>query len=223
MANIKGIKVDLAIKDNATGQYYRIPVLPETIAYGDGDAIKDTVKVIDLGNVDFPSGVDLDNMGWSSFFPVSYDPGYCSTSSFLIPIAYRNLFSTWKDQGTSLQLICPAASINKNMVLYSFKWELKGFEGEIYYTVEFKERKVLKPAKVALAAKIPQKTKAGPTNRDPVPEKAKASTYTVKSGDTLSGIAKKLDIADWHTIYNNNKAVIGANPNLIRVGQVYNV
>jgi len=44
----KDIKVDLAIRDNWTGNYYRIPVLPETIAYGDGDAIKDTVNIIQL-------------------------------------------------------------------------------------------------------------------------------------------------------------------------------
>ncbi len=43
--------------------------------------------------------------------------------------------------------------------------------------------------------------------------------YIVKAGDTLSGIAKKLGIKDWHTLYNNNKGVIGSNPNLIRVGQ----
>lgn len=43
--------------------------------------------------------------------------------------------------------------------------------------------------------------------------------YTVQRGDTLSGIAKKLGIKDWHTLYNNNKAVIGNNPNLIKVGQ----
>lgn len=43
--------------------------------------------------------------------------------------------------------------------------------------------------------------------------------YIVQRGDTLSGIAKKLGIKDWHTLYNNNKDVIGNNPNLIRVGQ----
>ena len=43
--------------------------------------------------------------------------------------------------------------------------------------------------------------------------------YIVQKGDTLSGIAKKLGIKDWHTLYNNNKDVIGNNPNLIKVGQ----
>lgn len=46
------------------------------------------------------------------------------------------------------------------------------------------------------------------------------NTYKVVKGDTLSGIGAKLGI-DWHLIYNANKAVIGANPNVIRVGQVF--
>lgn len=35
-------------------------------------------------------------------------------------------------------------------------------------------------------------------------------SYTVVKGDTLIGIANKLHISDWHTLYNNNKAVIEA-------------
>jgi LysM repeat protein len=43
--------------------------------------------------------------------------------------------------------------------------------------------------------------------------------YKVQPGDTLSGIAKKLGIPNWRTLYEQNKAVIGSNPNLIRPGQ----
>ena len=45
------------------------------------------------------------------------------------------------------------------------------------------------------------------------------STYVVKKGDTLSGIAKQLGISNWRTLYDLNKATIGSNPNLIKVGQ----
>lgn len=45
------------------------------------------------------------------------------------------------------------------------------------------------------------------------------ATYIVQRGETLSGIAKKLGIPNWRTLYEQNKAVIGSNPNLIRPGQ----
>ncbi|MCC9311126.1 LysM peptidoglycan-binding domain-containing protein [Kitasatospora sp. RB6PN24] len=44
-------------------------------------------------------------------------------------------------------------------------------------------------------------------------------SYTVKSGDTLSAIAAAHG-TDWHTLYQKNLSVIGANPNMIYPGQV---
>lgn len=46
--------------------------------------------------------------------------------------------------------------------------------------------------------------------------------YTVKSGDTLSGIANKYGTT-WQNIYNNNRDIIGSNPNLIKPGQTLKI
>jgi resuscitation-promoting factor RpfA len=60
----------------------------------------------------------------------------------------------------------------------------------------------------------------------PAPAASSASSsaqhgrYTVVHGDTLSGIAAKEGVADWHTLYRENESVIGANPDLIYPGQV---
>ena len=45
--------------------------------------------------------------------------------------------------------------------------------------------------------------------------------YVVVSGDSLSKIAKRFygDANDWRRIYEANREVIGANPDLIRPGQ----
>jgi nucleoid-associated protein YgaU len=44
-------------------------------------------------------------------------------------------------------------------------------------------------------------------------------TYTVKSGDTLSKISKKMygDSSKWNRIYNANKSTV-PNPNKLKVG-----
>jgi len=44
------------------------------------------------------------------------------------------------------------------------------------------------------------------------------ASYIVKSGDSLSAIAKRLGL-NWRDLYNLNKKTIGGNPNLIRPGQ----
>ena len=48
-----------------------------------------------------------------------------------------------------------------------------------------------------------------------------STTYTVVSGDSLCKIAKKLtgSSANWKVIYEQNRAVIGGNPDLIYPGQ----
>lgn len=46
--------------------------------------------------------------------------------------------------------------------------------------------------------------------------------YTIKSGDTLSGIANKYGTT-WQKLYEKNKSVIGNDPNLINPGQVLKI
>ena len=45
-------------------------------------------------------------------------------------------------------------------------------------------------------------------------------TYTVRPGDTLSGIAAGLGMSDWRPLYQANRGVIGPDPDLLRPGQV---
>ena len=79
-----------------------------------------------------------------------------------------------------------------------------------------------------------------PSNKDPLPDfsdvdggasstapkpAAEARTYTVAKGDSLSKIAKSLygSAGKWMVLYEANKAVIGANPDLIKPGQVLTI
>jgi LysM repeat protein len=73
-------------------------------------------------------------------------------------------------------------------------------------------------AEVAALKKSPAPKKAPSPPSHPSPH-----TYTVRPGDTLSGIADRFGIADWRTLYQANKGVVGPDPNLIRPGQVLTI
>jgi murein DD-endopeptidase MepM/ murein hydrolase activator NlpD len=58
------------------------------------------------------------------------------------------------------------------------------------------------------------------TKPTPKPKPTTNGDYTVKGGDTLSGIARvELDTTNWKPLYEANKSVVGSNPNLIFPGQ----
>jgi resuscitation-promoting factor RpfA len=64
------------------------------------------------------------------------------------------------------------------------------------------------------ARKASSKAKAVTTSR------ASGKVYTVRRGDTLSGIAARRDVpGGWQKLYRINKRTIGNNPGLIRPGQ----
>lgn len=54
------------------------------------------------------------------------------------------------------------------------------------------------------------------------PAAAHTGDYTVRPGDTLSSLAASYGTS-WRTIYTDNRDTIGANPNVLRVGQLLSI
>lgn len=176
--NWNKVPVNITLYDAKNDTYIQIPVIPETLDYGDGNPIVDTVKVINLGDVDFANGVELDTLTWSSFFPGRYDEGYCVIPDIKKPTEYRNWFSTWKDESLVLQVIIPAFDINKTVKVQSFTWSGQGFEGDIAYSVTLKEYKVVVPRQVETGGTLPEKGKKIPEQRPAVADSAAATSPT---------------------------------------------
>ncbi len=70
-----------------------------------------------------------------------------------------------------------------------------------------------RPASGGLHAR-PAAARPAPAAPAPAPR-----TYRVRPGDTLSGIAARLGVP-WRLLYQNNRSVIGPDPNLLHPGQV---
>lgn len=220
---MNNLNVAIVLHDATTGKYYTIPVTPPTVDVSTGAMKAESVEIVNLGDVDFPGGTELAALSVASFFPAKYDPSYCATSDILDPQTWRKLCEGWKQARTGLQVVCTAIGMNQTMYVADFTYSLASSEGDLDYTLSLKELRLIRPKKVPPGGSLPAGTQKGPSERTPLPGGTKPKTYTVRSGDTLTLIAKRLKISDWHTLYNKNKSVIGPNPDKIYPGQVLQI
>ena len=203
------------------GSRIRIPVVPaEYTVTSEQD--NTSVTVCNLGEVTLRGKRKLQQISFSSFFPRQYDSGYCDVRS-KSPITMVKKVEKMKRAG-SVKLIITGV-LSMKVTIESFEWGENDGTGDISYTLSMKEyRTVSIPASVLVKEQPAQPAAAGSdggTSGRDQPETTGTQSYTVKSGDSLSAIARKLTgSTNWQTIYEQNKAVIGSNPNMIKPGQV---
>ena len=206
------------------GSRIRIPVVPaEYTVTSEQD--NTSVTVCNLGEVTLRGKRKLQQISFSSFFPRQYDSGYCDVRS-KSPITMVKRVEKMKRAG-SVKLIITGI-LSMKVTIESFEWGENDGTGDISYTLSMKEyRTVSIPASVLVKEQPAQPAAAGgdggTSGRDQ-PETTGTQSYTVKSGDSLSAIARKLTgSTNWQAIYEQNKAVIGSNPNMIKPGQVLTI
>ncbi|ACV64913.1 Peptidoglycan-binding LysM [Desulfofarcimen acetoxidans DSM 771] len=180
----------------------------------------ETTNIINLGEVDFPTGEKVKEISFSSFFPVYYDSSYCSYQDIPDPQEAMNQLTSWAMGRSPVRLIITNTIINVLILVAAHISTFKGGEpGDVYYDLTcrtWREIKVRTTAEAAAPADIGG-VAANESRPDlkPVPMKIK-----VKPGDSLWAIAK-LQYGDggrWREIYEANKDIIGPDPTLIASG-----
>jgi len=209
--------MDYYLIDDNAGVTLHLPVNPETCTIK-REASLDTVNIINLGEIDFLIGTKVKEIAFSSFFPAEYDAEYCKYSDITDPQKAMNQLTAWMASERPIRLIITDTIINSLVRLSAHNSEFRGGEpGDVYYDITLRtwtEVKVRTQAEVASST-----TSAGVYVARP-DTKAVPKIYTVKPGDSLWKIAK-LQLGDgskWSTIYANNKAAIGSNPNSLAIG-----
>ena len=206
------------------GNRVRIPVLPAEYSVS-SEQDNTSVTVCNLGEVTLRGKPKLKQVSFSSFFPKRYDPSYCDTRS-KSPISLVKKIETMKRAGNVKLIITGVLSMK--VTIESFEWGESDGTGDISYTLTMKEYRTVSIPASTLVKESPTQpdqggSDSGTSGRDQ-PETTSTQSYTVKSGDTLSGIARKLTgSTNWKTIYEQNKSVIGSNPNMIKPGQVLTI
>lgn len=215
----------------------QLPVNPEDITINSGmnNNTFDTVGQGEINNIGFER---LKELTISSFFPKRYNGElYINTGGqFEDPDFYIKFFDDIKKAREPFRLIVTDINVNMLVSIENFDHKYQWGTDDVEYDLELKEYKehnirVLKPNQLgyAVSDKVQQIATAAVTNTNsnrPV-EKSIPKTYTVVAGDSLWKIAQRYlgNGSRWKEIYtyNNNKSIIGGNPNLIRPGQVLSI
>lgn len=221
----------------------QLPVNPEDIVISSGanNNISDTIGQGEINDLGFPR---LKELTISSFFPKYYNGElYINTGgNFKDADYYIKFFEDIKKAREPFRLIITDININMLVSIENFEYKYQYGTDDIDYEIQLKEYRehnirVLKSntninanANTVKSTDNVQKVASASitnTNSNRPIEKAKVKTYTVQNGDSLWSIAQKClgDGGRWKEIYtyNNNKSIIGGNPNLIKSGQVLSI
>lgn len=193
------MQVDIYIRERNGNREIRIPWLPEEIQFKSGGVTMATYDILDRGEVAVPTGSGLAGYNWESLFPGANRKGSSmQRGSWKSPKTYHNILLDWQENGTPLHLLVIGYPINADVLLEDYEGNLAGGFGDIEYSLTFIEDRDLKITSTTVS-----------TPKRQVSESS-SGTYTIKSGDTLWGIAEKFykSGAKWQTIYNANKDII---------------
>lgn len=210
----------------------QLPVNPEdvTITGGANNSTSDTVGQGEINDLGFPT---LKELTISSFFPKSYNGElYINTGGdFRDPDYYIKFFEDIKKAREPFRVIITDINVNMLVSIENFEYTYQYGTDDVDYSLELKEYKehnirVLKPSGSGYVTSdsVQQVASASVTNTNSNRsiERSIPKTYTVVQGDNLWKIAQKYlgDGSRWQEIYtyNNNKSIIGGNPNLILPG-----
>ena len=192
------MSVDIYIREKNGTREIRIPILPEKFTFSCGDATFITIEIMGWGEVAIPSGTELASFSWEGELPGSRrknDPRL--RGGWIVPSKYRSILEEWKRKGILLNLMITGYPVNNDVYCKSFETIGEGAFGDINYEVEFIQARSI----TISSSKV---------DNTPKRQTSTARTYTIKSGDTLWGIAKQFygDGTKWTVIYEANKDII---------------
>lgn len=197
----------------------KLPVLPSSFEMS---CVRnnEVITINSLGEINLLGKRGLQSISISSLFPKQQY--YFAEKIEFAPYEYVKKIKKWLDDGDIVIFLITDTKINLTCVIESFVYGENDASGDVSYTIEFKEYRYIKKtvaAKEKNVSKTSKKVKAVETKRST--KKVKTITYVIKEGDTLQKIAKKKtgSSSNWRAIYNQNKKVIGNDPNKIKAGR----
>lgn len=214
-----------------TGTRVALPLPPEAVKCK-AESKFITYNIIDIGEVKLPNGEKLVKFSWSGRLPGESmkHMRMVSEADWRSPKEIQSIFSSWRNRGKKLRLLVTGTTINHDVYLENYTVDNSKMD-TVEYSISFavaKDIKVYTTKELNLdtdTQQPAQTTNDRAASADATTDTPQKTTYTVKSGDSLWAIAKKLlgDGSRYTEIYDLNKSIIGSNPNLIYPGQTFTI
>lgn len=199
---------------------FEFPVLPEQLNIPHAGDNKE-YEIVGQGKVNKIGRPKLAGISFESFFPAQTGPYVVSTYRNRAdwkpdPNYFANLIMRWMRSGYPARFIYVGQDAandlyktNIAVTIESFeRWEEGGSPGDIFYSMELKEYQFFYPqkSKVVTSGKTGTQKVVKEAAKRP-DERVPAKTYTLKSGDTLSKVARSQlgDSGRWREIQKLNK------------------
>lgn len=215
-----------------TGTRIALPLPPEAVKCK-AESKFITYNIIRAGEVKLPDGDKLVKFSWSGRLPGESmkHMRMVSAADWRSPKEIQSIFSVWRARGKKLRLLITGTTINHDVYLENYTVDNSKLD-TVEYSISFvvaRDIKVYTTKELNLGAaeqrQPAQTTKDRAASTEAAAETPKKTTYTVKPGDSLWAISKKLlgNGARYSEIYDLNKSIIGSNPNLIYPGQTFTI
>lgn len=183
---------------------FRFPSLPESIKVKTATNYQ-SYDLISRGTLKFPNGSEPKTISWRGVFFGPAKKNESIIRVWVAPSECKSKLEAWREKGTILRLLVSGTNINYDVTIEDFEYEEYGGYGNAEYSISFNLYQDLK-IYTTDELKIQKFVRKVVTRTTPAPSR----TYTVKSGDTLWGIAKRYygSGSSWQKIYNTNSSVI---------------
>lgn len=141
--------MDIYITEKNSGVGIALSMLPEQV-YDNGEAVFQDFNIINVGEVKLHGGNKLKTFSWSGKFPKEQvkNMSFVKSWHWQSPTSLEKIISSWREEGTVLNLMVTETAINCDVMVSEFNVTL---QGKLYddYEIEFIEHKELRVYTVA--------------------------------------------------------------------------
>ncbi len=189
--------VEIYLLYNGAEEGLCLPVNPSEISVQAGSA-NETVSVQRLGEVTIIQDPVLKTISFSSQFPKHYGP-YCVYKGIPEPYEAVAMVEKWRNSGHPVQfLVINSDGLDLDLMAtiesITYK-ETAGDVGTIYYDISLKEYRYIKPRTVE-TKEVNGEKRAKVSKKGKRPNhKIKPKSYTVKAGDSIWTISRRVGVA----------------------------